>query len=89
VEVYSAASVVFFLYTGHTSADYGTADYRTVSLVDRLRCIAAGRRNSFAQVGAEPFRELEQVLDWCLQVDRQQRCPSLARAISTLAAIAL
>jgi serine/threonine protein kinase len=88
-EVYAAASVVFFLYTGHTSTHYGTDDFSMVPMEERLRCIAAGRRSSFASIAAEPFPELEQVLDWCLQVDRQQRCASLTRAVEALAAISV
>ena len=80
-EIYSLASVVFFLYTGRFSGWYGDApaidDLTTTDRDTKCRAIAAGRQRTFAMVGAEPFPELEQLLTDCLAMDPTARPRSL------------
>jgi hypothetical protein len=87
-EVYSFGAVAFFLYTGKTANAYGDSlegdDLKDISKEQKLIAISQGRTRSFAQVGAEAFPELERVLKWCLEVDRNQRCPTFSAARAAL-----
>ena len=82
-ELYSLASVVFFLYTGSVSADYGSEGMK-LSYEKKLERIAAGRRATFASVGCEPFEELEAVLEKCLTFDKRERYSSVREAAQEL-----
>ena len=82
-ELYSLASVLFFLYTGQLSADYG-GEIKSLDLEGKRARIALGHRNTFASTGCEPFAELEQVLEKCLAFDKQERYSSAADVAQTL-----
>lgn len=88
-EIYSVASVIFFLYTGKTSTYYGSYDYKNIQMEKKLMCIAGDKRNTFKHAGAEPFPELESILSWCLEADRSRRCPSIESAVEEMQKITL
>ena len=81
-ELYSLASVIFFLYTGQLSADYGNGGM--ISLEEKRKRVAQGRRNTLADVGAEPWDDLEHTLEKCLAADRRERYSDVAEAALAL-----
>ncbi|MEM8532229.1 MAG: hypothetical protein AAGF95_15395 [Chloroflexota bacterium] len=87
-EIYSFGSVAFFLYTGKTAHAYGRTldghEMAEISKEDKLQAIVQGRIRSFTHTDAAAFSELEQILHWCLQVDRSQRCPSFPALFTAL-----
>lgn len=89
-ELYSLASVVFFLYTGRVLGWYGndpTQDaFGTTDRNTKCMAIAAGRRRTFETVQAAPFPALEAVLSQCLAVDPTERPSGLAHVRGELAA---
>lgn len=72
-EVYSLAATLFILFTGKTPIFYGTEDYTSVSLEQKLQLILKNKIASFEQTGATPFPELEGVLKECLSAERARR----------------
>lgn len=80
-ELYSLASVVFFLYTGQVSCNYGDANMQNVSLDEKRQCIARGDRNTFANVGCEPFEAIELILEKCLAINKNERYSSVKEAL--------
>lgn len=86
-ELYSLASVAFFLYTNQLSADYGSADIRRVPLAKKRECIARGERRSFAEVSAAPWPGLEAVLDRCMAPEPAKRYGSIGKAKEALVAL--
>ncbi len=85
-ELYSLASVVFFLYTGHLSADYGSEGMNLDFAAKRKR-IALGHRSTFSSVGCEPFGALESILERCLAADKRERYPGVAEIARDLRAL--
>lgn len=83
-EVYSAASVMYSIYTSKPSTNYPSEDHKSLPRAVKLRCIVNSERRTFAEAGAPEFPELESVLDSCLVADRSQRCPDLDHAIEAL-----
>jgi len=71
-------------YTGKPSTFYGSYDYKSIPLEEKLMGIVAGKKSTFVQTQAEPFPELEKVLSWCLETEREERCPNLSYAIKEL-----
>ena len=69
-ELYSLASVVFFLLTGKLPADYGTDDYMSVSLEDKRKCIAEGKRNIFEENAGGL---VQAITEKCLSFNRNHR----------------
>lgn len=80
-ELYSLASVVFFLLTGKLSADYGTDDYMAVPLDEKRRCIAEGRQNRFDTVINS---RIKSVVEKSLSLDPRDRYPSIQAALAVL-----
>ena len=92
-ELYSLAAVVFFLYTGQLSVDYGNKDMK-LNLEEKRKRIAQGHRTMFAGAGfvgagAELWSELERILEKCLSADRGARYGSVAEAAHDLYTLAL
>lgn len=86
-EIYSVGSALFFLYTGKTSTYYGSYDYKSIPMQDKLKCITQGRIPAFGEADAHAFPELEEVLRSCLEHDRAKRCNGLEQAITQLQSI--
>ena len=87
-ELYSLAAVVFFLYTGQLSVDYGNEDAK-LDLEKKRERIAQGHRTTFVGAGfegagAEPRNELERILEKCLSADKRARYGSVAEAAHDL-----
>ncbi|MFD0560116.1 hypothetical protein FB566_4111 [Stackebrandtia endophytica] len=80
-EIYSLASVVFFLYTGRFSGWYGDApaidDLRTTDRDTKCRAVAQGRLRTFTMIDAEPFPELEHLLADCMALESDARPQNL------------
>ncbi|NOK59853.1 MAG: hypothetical protein GFH27_549291n45 [Chloroflexi bacterium AL-W] len=87
-EIYSFGAVAFFLYTGKTAHAYGETldgnEMAEISKEEKLQAIVQGRIRSFAHTDAVAFPELEQILHWCLQIDRSQRCASFIALFTAL-----
>ncbi len=87
-ELYSLAAVVFFLYTGQLSVDYGKEGIK-LDLEEKRERIAQGHRTTFVDAGfvgagAEPWNELERILEKCLSADKRVRYRSVAEAAHDL-----
>ncbi|MEM7734322.1 MAG: protein kinase [Deinococcota bacterium] len=80
-EVYSLASVVFFLYTGHIYPDYGGDG---LSLEQKRERIAAGYTHNFVSLGCDRFEALEQIITKCLAIDPYKRYSSVTDALNAL-----
>jgi serine/threonine protein kinase len=86
-EIYSFAAVAFTLYTGQPPTMCGEAKEERVSFEQRLQAIVQGRNKSFAQAGATPFPELEQILLRCLAPERGQRYQTFTALLSAFQSI--
>jgi len=87
-EVYSAASLAFWIYTQKTSTYYGTYDYKSVPFTEKLKKVAEnGASNEFQNCDVIPFPELENILHWCMEKDRSKRCSRLSKALERLESI--
>ncbi len=64
-----------------TSTDVTTRQ-RKNSFEQQLQCIIDGHMRSFAQANAVPFPELQHVLEWCLEIDKDRRYPTFAAALN-------
>lgn len=82
-EQYALASAVFFLYTGHLSADYGSEGMK-LGLEGKRKRIASGYRNTFSSIGCKPFTGLESVLEKCLAADKRARYLGVGEAARAL-----
>lgn len=67
-EIYSFGAVAFFLYTGEPPVEYKNRSFK-----QRLQAISQGEIRTFAQVGAEPFPQLEEILLRCLESNKMRR----------------
>ena len=76
-ELYMICAVFFTLYTGKTATDYGTDDYKSITLNQKLDAVIGNNKNSFDNAGVEPWYELEAVLNLGLKYDRQERIANL------------
>ena len=83
-ELYSLASVAFFLITGQISPDYGDADMRNVSLEEKRKRIAHGRRHRLTDFIDEPIEPLGEVLEKCMSLERRERYRNIRSAINRL-----
>lgn len=83
-EMYSIGSVLFFNYTGLTSTDYGTTDYKDVSFREKLEMIANEGPNQKVKNENILSDRNKELLEWMLQTNREKRCPNLAEALKFL-----
>ena len=87
-EIYSFAAVAFTLYTRKTATRYESAvpgeQGRELSFAQQLQAIGQRPIRSFVEAGAEPFPELERVLQWCLETNREHRCPTFDAVLHAL-----
>lgn len=81
-EVYSIASVIYFLYTQKTTTLYGK-DLKELTLEEMLLSIANGKVKSFKEIGVEEFTELEKIITPCLSYDKNQRPDNLINYINS------
>lgn len=83
-EVYSLTAVLFFMFTGKTSTFYGSYDYRSIPLADKLKAVTEGNLHTFEQLGIEEFKNVESVLLKGLRLDRTQRYQSVEELLQAL-----
>ncbi len=86
-EVYMLCAVLFTLYTCKTATDYGTDDYKSITLDQKLDAVIQNSKNSFENTDAEPWDELETVLDSGLKHDRDKRVETIEELQSSLEVI--
>ncbi len=87
-EIYSAAAVAFRMYTGKAPAFGKIDNIRSLSWDERFSIVASSQRCSFKDLGAPEFPAFEDVLSWCLEPEREARCPDLWDAVRALERIA-
>lgn len=82
-EIYSMGSVLFFLYTGTTSSQYGSTDYKSLKRESIIDAISKGPV-TFESVGARSFSKLEAILRKMMAVDPNARYQNLRQAAESL-----
>ena len=82
-EIYAIGSSLFFSYTGKTSTNYGSSDFKSVPYKHKLRMIARSETSQEFE-STEISDSEKELIKWMLKSSKKDRCPSLDEAIRIL-----
>ncbi|WP_044640904.1 serine/threonine-protein kinase [Risungbinella massiliensis] len=87
-EVYAFGATAFFLYSDVVpiaySEDHTNTNYKSIPFEEKLKQIVRGKRRSFQSVGVTPFPQLEQILNRCLILSKNERFANVSELMLEL-----
>jgi serine/threonine protein kinase len=82
-EVHAFGATLFWLFTGKAAYDYGSDDYMSIDLKQKLRRIVDGKRATLAMRAAPDWPDFENLVDAMMASNRGKR-PSLSAVIEQI-----